>query len=105
MPYKSESIKIDHTKHDRRIKLSIENKEDIKYLYYRENYSLRELARRFNVDKRTIQFIIDPLKLEENIKRREEKGGWKQYYDKDKNNSYIKKHRKYKQDLHTVGII
>ena len=34
MPYKSEKIKIDHTEHDKRIKLTDEQKENIKKIRF-----------------------------------------------------------------------
>ncbi len=101
MPFKSEAIEIHHTKHDRRIKLTDEDKERIKTL----GLSQRALARMFGVSRRTIQFILHPEKLEENKRARKERGGWKQYYNKEKNTEYMREHRQYKQKLYLKGEI
>jgi len=105
MPYKSEKIKIANTKNDRRIKLTDDDKELIKWLREEEKISYQKLANQFGVSKRTIQFICDPKKLEENKKRRAERGGWKQYYDKEKNTEVQREHRQYKQDLYIKNEI
>lgn len=103
MPYKSEKIKIEGTKHDKRRKLTEEQKKAI-----RENklgLSQRKLATMYEVSRRTIQFILDPKKLEENRKRRAERGGWKQYYDKEENTKAVRKTRRHKQILFKAGEI
>lgn len=103
MPYKSEKIKIEGTKHDKRIKLTKEQKKAI-----HENklgLSQRKLAEMYKVSRRTIQFILDPEKLEENKKRRAERGGSKQYYKKEDNTKAIRKTRRHKQILFKAGEI
>ena len=103
MPYKSEKIKIEGTKFDRRRKLTEEDKKDIS-----ENVlglSTRELSLKYGVSRRTIQFILDPNKLAENLKRRAERGGSKKYYKPDEWAETMREHRKYKQDLKIKGEI
>ena len=95
MPYKSEKIKL-QPHQDRRRKLSDEDRETIRNI---KGASKRELAKMFGVSRRTIQFILDPQKRLDNVERRKERGGWQQYYDKDKHAEYIRDHRKYKQEL------
>ena len=60
MPFKSEKIKIQGTKHDRRRKLTKEDKEEI----YANPLGLsqRVLAAKYGVSRRTIQFVLDPRK-------------------------------------------
>lgn len=103
MPYKSEKIKIAGTKNDRRIKLTPEQKEEIRL--NRGNLSQRKLAKEYGVSRRTVQFIIDPDKLKENLKRREERGGSMQYYNRASHAENIREHRRYKQDLMLKGEI
>lgn len=103
MPYKSEKIKIAGTKYDRRIKLTPEQKEEI--FENKLGLSQRELAKEYGVSKRTIQFILDPSKLEENLKRRKERGGSMQYYKPSEWPEIMKEHRRYKQDLKLKGKI
>lgn len=97
MPYKSEKIIIAKSEFDKRIKLSESDKEEIKRLS--SEYSQRYLAKIFGVSRRTIVFTIYPERLVENKKRRIERGGSKQYYDREKQRDYIKTHRRYKQEL------
>ena len=99
MPYKCEKIvKLAGTSKDRRRKLSDEQKDEIAAL--KGTISQRECARKFNVSRRTIQFIWDPDKHKENLKRQQERGGSRQYYDKKKNSEYMKRHRHYKQEIY-----
>lgn len=105
MPYKSEKIIIAHTQFDRRIKLSIEDKEEICRLHKEENVGIRELTRRYKVSHRSIQFIIYPERQAENILRRNERGGSKQYYKKEKGTKAIAKTRNYKQKLFIAGKV
>lgn len=81
---------------DRRRKLSDEDKEMIKNT---NGCSQRKLAKQFGVSRRTIQFILDPQKKLDNIERRKERGGWKQYYDKDKHAQFVREHRRYKNAI------
>lgn len=100
MPFKSEKIKLSYYQ-DRRIKLSEEDKNEIKEHY--GIFSQRQLASLYGVSRRTIQFIGDPQKQIENLKRREERGGSKQYYDKNKNTNCVRNWRRYKQNLYLNG--
>lgn len=103
MPYKSDRIAIKNPKLDKRVKLTPKQKEKVIALY--PALSQRELARRFGVSRRTIQFILDPNKLKQNLKRREERGGWEQYYTKEKQSLYMKNHRRRKHELFKEGLI
>ncbi len=103
MPYKSENIKIAGTKYERRIKLTPEQKEEI--FQNKLGLSQRVLAKQYGVSRRTIQFILDPEKLKENLKRREERGGTMQYYKPKEWASIQREHRRYKQELKVQGKI
>lgn len=102
MPYKHIEYKIP-TKYDRRIKLEDYEREIIKELYGK--ISQRKLAKMFNVSRRLITFIGDPDQHKQNLLKRKEKGGSSEYYKKDKNTSYMKKHRRYKQELYKQGVL
>jgi transposase-like protein len=104
MPYKSDKIKIEYTKFDRRIKLSSEDKLKIISLY-KKGYSIREITRLFKVNRRLIQFILFPERQEINKRLRKERGGSKIYYDKDKNREIQKEHRRYKHKLYIENMI
>ena len=98
MPYKSEKIKIAGTKYDRRRKLTDEQKDQI--IALRGTISQRKCAEMFNVSKGTIVFLWYPEKQQANKQRRLERGGWQQYYNKEKNRENIKNTRRYKQKLY-----
>lgn len=97
MPYKTDKIRLKPDQ-DRRIKLTEEDKKEIIELSERGK-SQRWLADFFGVSRRLIQFIIFPEKLAENKKRREERGGWRIYYDKEKHAQYTRSHRRYKHEI------
>lgn len=103
MPYISDKIAIKNPKLDKRVRLTPKQKEEVVALS--PALSQRELARRFEVSRRTIQFILDPDKLKQNLKRRKERGGWIQYYTKEKQSLYMKTHRRRKYKLFKEGLI
>lgn len=98
MPRKTDSIPIKNKFLDRRTKLLDCQKEMVKY-WYEKGTSIRAIARMFNVDKRTIQFLLFPERLKKNIQNRKERGGWKQYYNKTEHAEAIKEHRNYKKKI------
>jgi len=57
------------------------------------------LADEYNVSRRMIGFIRRPETLAANKLARELRGGWAQYYDKDKHADYMREHRRYKRDV------
>lgn len=96
MPFKSDRIKIAGTEHDRRRKLTAQDKADIRELV---GLSINGIARMYGVSKRTIQFIKFPERLERNKLLRKQRGGEKIYYDRQKNAGYTRTHRRYKHSL------
>ena len=97
MPYKSEKIRIAGTQYDRRIKLTPDQKEYIKWLREKQLISYSKLAKIFGVSKRLIQFICCPdkyLKNKESLKQR--KAEWA---------ATIREHRRYKEQLKKKGDI
>jgi len=99
MPYKfqTDKIKLPVGK-DRRVKLTPKEKEKICKESLR-GASQRELARKYKVSRRLIQFIIDPEKLEKNLLARKKRGSSKIYYNKDYHRESMKEHRQYKQKV------
>jgi DNA-binding XRE family transcriptional regulator len=96
MPYSHTNMLIPK-EHDKRVKLTDEQKEKIKELYGK--ISQRKLAKMFNVSRRTIIFIGDNEKYQHNLELRRLRGGSAIYYDREKHNIAMKKHRHHKQDL------
>lgn len=101
MPYKSEKlIKLGGTSLDRRRKLSDEDRD--KVIASKGNVSQRKCAEIFGISCRLVQFLWMPEKHNENIKRRQERGGSKAYYDKEKHRESMKRTRHYKQEIYLV---
>ncbi len=53
----------------------------------------------FKVNKRLIQFILFPERQKRNLELREQRGGSKIYYNKDRHTLAMSEHRKYKKEL------
>lgn len=101
MPYKSEKIKLNE-KQDRRKRLTEEQRNEIKKLYGTGFYSLNDLAKRFNVSKKTILLIVNSDSAEKAKQYRKEH--WKEWQRVgEEHNKAIKNTRKYKQELYLKG--
>ena len=101
MPYKSEKIKLKETQ-DRRRRLTTEQREEIKELYGTGYYSLNDLAKQYNVSKKTILLIVNKNSAERAKEYRKEH--WQEWARKGKEHAEaIKKTRQYKQELYKAG--
>ena len=101
MPYKSEKMKL-HGLQDRRKRLTAEQRKDIKELYGTGFYSLNDLAKQFNVSKKTILLIVNENSAEKAKQYRKEH--WKEWQGtKEEHREAIKKTRKYKHSLMLKG--
>ena len=90
MPYRFENKHLKMRKEDdKRIKLTEDDKKEIRKLYSQGLMSQRQLAKMFNVSRRSIQFALDPEKLKENYKQRVERGKDGRYYDKERQKEYM----------------
>lgn len=99
MPYKFEKLGLKIPKSfDKRIKLNENQKQEIRNL--KNNMSQRQLAKKFNVSRRLIQFILFPEKLERHKELKKINKVHKNYYDKEKNRLYKKIHRDHKKSLY-----
>ena len=101
MPYKSEKIKLKGLQ-DRRKKLTDKQREQIKELYGTGYYSLNDLAKRFNVSKKTILLIVN--KNSEERAKQYRKEHWREWQRTGKeHNNAIMNTRKYKHKLYAEG--
>ena len=99
MPYKIEyEHKLIPRSLDRRVKLSLEDREEIRRLY--GNISQRKLAKMYGVSRRLIIFIGCPEKYKRNLIERAMRGGSMQYYNKKKSREASQKTRMYRKKLH-----
>lgn len=104
MPYKFEYKHLKMKKEDdKRIKLTDDDKEEIRKLYSKGMFSQRQLAEMFNVSRRSIQFVLNPEKLKENYKQRAERGKDGRYYNKEKQKEYMQQYRHQKKKLCDEG--
>lgn len=87
---------------DRRKKLTIEQKDEIKHKYQTGNFSLRQLAKEYNVCKKTIQIIVNP---EIKQKTKEYQKEYHKTYVDTYENKRIIEHREYKQKLFDAGLL
>lgn len=98
MPYKFEKLKLPSA-YDRRRKLSDAQKEEIIELR-KSGLSLRTIAKKYSVDKRTITFVCEPDKYEkcrEQFKERRKDGRYKEL--KEKRRDIMREHRAYKKSV------
>ena len=99
MPYKH-TEKLIPRKHDRRVKLTEQDRLEIRDLYASGLFSQRKLAEMYGVSRRLIVFIIHPERQKANYQNRVAKGGSKIYYQKEKHTIAMRTHRRYKQNLY-----
>ena len=105
MPRKSDTVAISNEKLDRRVKLTAQDKELVKWLREEEQISYQKLANKFGVSKRLIVFICKPESKIKDLENRAKRGGSKIYYDRESHNASIKDHRDYKKELFQQGLI
>lgn len=103
MPYKFEKTPINNPKNDRRVKLTDEDRENIRKEYAEGEISQRGLAKKYNVSRRLIQFVLDPEKAEAARRQYAERRKDGRYYDKEKHREYVKEHRQHKKMLFEKG--
>lgn len=83
---------------DLRRKLTEDDKARIRNL--KEDYSQRQLAAMFGVSRRTIQFILDPKKLEQNLNRRRERvARGERQETREARREYMRRFRKRQQEI------
>lgn len=100
MPYKWKGYHLSE-KQDRRVKLTSKTKEEIRNQYSTGMYSLRQLARKYNVCHKTILLIVNPNSKE--VSDEYIKTHWRFYYDKERHNKAVKNTRDYKKRMYEKG--
>ncbi len=86
-------------------KLLPEDKEEMRRLYKLGGWSYRTLGIEFGVSKSMAIFAVNPERQERSYRLRVERGGSKQYYDKDKQTKAMREHRQYKKKLDDEGLL
>ena len=105
MPRKSDSVAIKNKSLDRRVKLTDEERIEIADTYKSGGTSYNKLAVEYGVSKRLIMFIVNPDKYEVAKNQFSERQKDGRYYDREKHNKAVKKHRDYKKELFSKGEI
>jgi predicted DNA-binding protein (UPF0251 family) len=105
MPYKFEKIPINNPEHDRRVKLTDDDRENIREEYATGSISQNNLAKKYGVSKRLVQFILNPEKQEISKQQFAERQKDGRYYDREKHNEQMKKHRNHKKELYEKGLL
>jgi len=105
MPYKFEKTPINNPNLDKRVKLTDEDRENIREEYKSGIISQRSLAKKYGVSRRLIQFILDPEKQEIAKKQFAERQKDGRYYSKEKQREYVKNHRDHKKELWKSGLL
>lgn len=105
MPYKFDNLPINNPKYDRRVKLTDEDKKNIREEYAKGTISQRGLAKKYNVSRRLIQFVLNPEKEDIAKKQFAERRKDGRYYNKEKHRNYMKNHRNYKKKLYKEGVL
>lgn len=101
MPYKSEKIKLKGLQ-DRRKRLTDEQRKEIEELYGTGMFSLNDLAKKFNVSKKTVLLIVNKDSAEKAKQYR--KDHWRDWkMTGEEWNKTIREHRQYKQQLYKDG--
>ena len=101
MSYKSGKMRLSESQ-DRRKKLTVEQKTEIASLYETGLFSLNQLARQFEVSKKTILLIVNPESAAKAKQYRKE--NWKQWQRTGEEwNAIQREHRAYKQKLYKDG--
>lgn len=104
MPYKFETDKkLIPREKKKTVKLSLIERD-----YIKENpdcLSKHQLALKFNVSRRLIQFIMHPERYTKNLEDRQKRGGSKIYYKKEIHTKNIREYRKHKKELDTQDFL
>lgn len=85
-------------KQDGRRKILTSEHEEVK-AKYKSLKSLREVARIYGVDKRTIQFILYPDRLKQLQEWNKKIKHHKKYYNTEKRKMYMRKYRERKREI------
>ena len=101
MASKWQNIKLSETQ-DRRVKLTSEKKAEILRKYQTGEYSLRALAREYNVTHKTIAIIVNPEAKA--INDEYIKANWKRYQlDSEAQKEAHRRTNEYKKKLYSEG--
>lgn len=98
MPYKHIEKKIPREL-DRRVKLTQEQREEIRLKYAAGDCSQRSLGKEYGVSKTTIRFIVDPAQLKRHTELAAARRKDGRYYDRAAHTKNMREHRRYKESI------
>lgn len=103
MPYKAEKIMLPDTL-DRRRKLTLDERQEIRSRYEAGGCSYMSLAREYGVSKKTVNLICNDES--DRVAREYRKAHWADYrHSREYWARVTREHRQYKQQLHLDGKI
>lgn len=101
MPYKSDKKGVLIPRElKRNVKISMEEREEIRLIRALHGYSYNAIARAYGVSKRLVIFICNPDIEKRNAERRKELGKEGRYYNKEYHREQVRNTRRYKHMLY-----
>lgn len=105
MPFKFDKMSINNPEHDKRVKLTDLDRENIVKEYESGLISINGLAKKYGVSKRLIQFTLFPERKEKARQMFLERQKDGRYYDRERHNEQMRKHREHKKELYGKGLL
>lgn len=100
MPARVDPLRVNSPILDRRVKMLPCQKEQAVRMH-QSGMSITSIGKWYQVNKRSIQFLLFPERQAKNLLDRAKRGGSKQYYDKEQHRLSMADHRQYKEQLFT----
>lgn len=105
MPLKVDKLAIRDANYDRRVKLTEEQRKEIKELYQTGNYSMTALGKLYNVTRHTIANVVNEARYQKRLESNRERFRGGTYYNKEQHRKSVANYRNYKKKLLAQGII
>lgn len=90
---------------NRNIKLSADDREEIRKMYASGEFSYRQIAKIFEVSHKTIYLVVNDDKYREYLRKASLEKHSQKYYDKDKHKEYMKRTREYRKQLNELNLL
>ena len=100
MPARVDPMRVNSPILDRRVKMLPCQKEQAVRMH-QSGMSITSIGKWYQVNKRSIQFLLFPERHAKNLLDRAKRGGSKQYYNKEQHRQSMADHRQYKEELFT----
>lgn len=98
MPILTDIVTVPY-EHDGRRKITDEQKQEVRRLHEIEGLAIREITRRVDISRRSVQFILFPERAEAVKARAKEVKRWEKYNTPEYHTPYMRNHRAKKRLL------